>query len=170
MHAIRLDHNPWWSSWSSYQTCAKLSWHAWLVRLTHIRQAQPYTLAITIYMNIFKGIILACIITECTCHPSTCLTVSCYPRGSTNWRGSPIWTRGVGKVMAGTIREFRYATPGRGRGVLGMVNFEPCRKPGKRPETSVSSEASGPDETEQQESQGERTLTCTWGVTVRVFM
>ena len=57
--------------------------------------------------------------------------------------------------MAGTIREFRYATPGRGRGVLGMVNFEPCRKPGRSPETSVSSEASGYEQSEQQKSQGE---------------
>lgn len=57
--------------------------------------------------------------------------------------------------MAGTIREFRYATPGRGRGVLGMVNFEPCRKPGRSPEASVSSEASGCEQPEQQKSQGE---------------
>ena len=58
--------------------------------------------------------------------------------------------------MAGTIREFRYATPGRGRGVLGMVNFEPCRKPGRCPETSVSSEASESEQPEQQKSQGEK--------------
>ena len=32
--------------------------------------------------------------------------------------------------MADAIRQFRYTTPGRGRGVLGMVDFEPCRKPG----------------------------------------
>ena len=140
------------------------TWRSWLVPLTHIRQAKPYTLALIIYMNIFKRILLACIITECTCHPRPVWL--CPDLGGTNWRGSPVWTRGVEKVMAGTIREFRYATPGRGRGVLGMVNFEPCRKPGRRPETSVSSEASGPEETEQQEGQGERT---TWGVTVCVL-
>lgn len=58
-------------------------------------------------------------------------------------------------IMADAIREFSYTTPGRGRGVLGMVNFEPCRKPG-RSEAAGSSMTSGvvcvPEQPKKQEN------------------
>ena len=35
--------------------------------------------------------------------------------------------------MADTIKTFKYSkTGGRGRGILGLTSFEPCRRPGER--------------------------------------
>lgn len=35
--------------------------------------------------------------------------------------------------MADVIKTFNYSkTSGRGRGILGLTNFEPCRRPGER--------------------------------------
>lgn len=41
--------------------------------------------------------------------------------------------------MADVIRNFRYTTPGRGRGVLGLCDLETCRRPG-RPEEGEAEE------------------------------
>eukprot|EP00731_Ephydatia_muelleri_P032869 Em0024g413a len=45
--------------------------------------------------------------------------------------------------MADVIRSFRYTTPGRGRGVLGLSDLQPCRRPGRCPEDSREEEKSG---------------------------
>ena len=34
--------------------------------------------------------------------------------------------------MVDVIRGFQYKTAGRGKGILGMIDFEPCRRPGKK--------------------------------------
>ena len=61
--------------------------------------------------------------------------------------------------MASRTKCAKILQPVRGRDVLGMMNFELCRKPGRSPETSVSSEASGYEQPEQQKCQGESTCT-----------
>lgn len=44
--------------------------------------------------------------------------------------------------MADVIKKFNYSkTRGRGRGILGLTNFDPCRRPGER--SSSSDQSSG---------------------------
>ena len=41
--------------------------------------------------------------------------------------------------MADVIKKFNYSkTRGRGRGILGLTNFDPCRRPGERSSSSSS--------------------------------
>ena len=45
--------------------------------------------------------------------------------------------------MADVIKNFNYSkTRGRGRGILGLTNFDPSRRPGERPASAVSSQQS----------------------------
>ena len=37
--------------------------------------------------------------------------------------------------MVDVIRDFQYKTAGRGRGVLGLKDLKPCRRPGEKPAT-----------------------------------
>ena len=53
--------------------------------------------------------------------------------------------------MADVIKNFSYSkTRGRGRGILGLTNFDPCRRPGER---SASTTSSGHDQSVSNSSQ-----------------
>ena len=44
-----------------------------------------------------------------------------------------------GAAMVDTIRNFQYKTAGRGKGVLGVRDLKPCRRPGERGRESEES-------------------------------
>ena len=47
--------------------------------------------------------------------------------------------------MADVIKNFNYSkTRGRGRGILGLTNFDPSRRPGERSTSTVSGQQSVP--------------------------
>ena len=56
--------------------------------------------------------------------------------------------------MADVIRSFRYTTPGRGRGVLGLSDLQPCRRPGRCPEDSREEEKSGATSSSEGKTKG----------------
>ena len=43
----------------------------------------------------------------------------------------------LGTIMVDVIRNFQYKTAGRGRGVLGLKDLRPCRRPGEASEKST---------------------------------
>ena len=60
--------------------------------------------------------------------------------------------------MAEVIRTFKYSkTAGRGRGILGLTSYEPCRKPGER-QADSSQTVSGRSGADQRPAPGEKNL------------
>ena len=45
--------------------------------------------------------------------------------------------------MVSVIKEFSYKTPGRGRGILGLRDFKPCRRPGAAGRAEERTERAG---------------------------